>query len=128
MPPRRSQVAQSQPTLPTPLTDNAQTRRTRTRVTVTNHAEGESFDLNDISSGDDEDDGDGDNLDPTYNPANEPNNTINHPHNHNVAHMSQAADAGINNPDLLEPKVSSAADIHYFFEVDGEHMVCVECR
>jgi hypothetical protein len=122
MPPRRSQVAQSRHTLPRPPTDASQTRRARTRAHVANHVEGESFDLSDISGSDDDDD-----THVTYNPADDSSHT-NPPHNRDVARTSQTTDARVNDPSLLPPKMSTAADVHYFFEKEDDKMVCVECR
>lgn len=115
MPPRKSQVARSQPR---PPTTTAPTRRAQARVPAV-RTEGESFNLSDISGSDDDDDIHVDNPNPT-----------DHPHNRDAASTSQAADAGINDPDLVAPKSSTAADIHYFFEKNEEEkkMVCVECR
>ena len=75
----------------------------------------ESFDLNDISGSDDNDN----------NSANDPTD---HSCNHVKATTAKRADLGVNNPDLLAPKMKSAADIHYFFEKCGDKMVCMVCR
>ena len=114
MPPRKSQVTQSQPHSPTAT---AQTQQAQTCVLAV-CTKGESFNLSDISGSDDDDDIHVDN----------PNS--NHPHNHDTASTSQAADAGINNSDLVAPKSSTMADVHYFFERDEKEkkMVCIECR
>ena len=127
MPPRRFRATRPQPTLVTPPTDNARPRRARTRAPVNNHVEGESIDLDDISSGDDDDDIQDDNPDPTYNPAADSNNPTD-PHNRAVAGTSRAADVAVNNPDLPVSKLSTVADIHYFYKEDDKHMVCVECK
>src|SRR5258708_38741050 len=75
----------------------------------------ESFDLNDISGSDDDDN----------NSANDPTD---HSCNRVKATTAERADLGVNNPDLLAPKMKSAADIHYFFEKCGNKMVCMVCR
>src|SRR5229473_1795611 len=75
----------------------------------------ESFNLNDISGSDDDDN----------NSANDPTD---HSCNHVKATTAKRADLGVNNPDLPAPKMKSAADIHYFFEKCGDKMVCVVCR
>jgi hypothetical protein len=81
--------------------------------------EEESFNLSDISGSDDDDDIHADNPNPT-----------DHPHNRDAAGTFQAADAGINNLDLVPQKRSTAADIHYFFEknLKEKKMICVVCR
>jgi len=38
------------------------------------------------------------------------------------------SDPGINDPNLPPPKLSTAADIHYFFEKVGNKMVCIVCK
>jgi len=80
--------------------------------------EGESFNLSNISGSDNDDDIHVNNPNP------------NHPHNRDMASTSQAADARINDSDLVAPKSSTVADIHYFFERDEKEkkMVCIECR
>jgi hypothetical protein len=110
MPPRRSQVARSQPR---PPTATAQTCVPAVRT------EQESFNLSDISGSDNDDDIHVDNPNPT-----------DHPHNRDAAGTSQAADAGINNLDLVPQKPAPAADIHYFFEKNEKEnkTICVECR
>jgi hypothetical protein len=84
---------------------------------------GETFKLDDISGNDSEDDEE-------HIPANDPDPTdpTNRPHNLEVATASQIADARVNNQDLLRPKANSTANIHQFFEKDGNKIVCVECR
>lgn len=109
----------SQPSLPSlPIAaPTRRARRARTRAPVVNH-EDESFNL-DVSGSDDDDDV----------PANSPNpsdDPTSWSHNRDTGTDSQAGPR-INNPDVLPSKVSTAADIHYFFKKEGDKMVCVEC-
>jgi hypothetical protein len=127
MPPRRSPAAPSQPSLPGPTIGGTRTqpsRRAQTRAPAVDHAEGEFFDLAGVSDGDDDDYIPANDPDLTNNPANDSNN----PTNLDIPTTLQALDARINDPSLAPPKVSTAADIHYFFEKDADKIVCKECE
>jgi hypothetical protein len=141
MPPRSRQVAQ--PSLHGTSIDAAaaaprrsrRPRRARTLAHAVDHGEGETFDLDDVSGNDDDDDDDDENddigdNDDDYNPANDPDpaDPTNRPHRREVATTSQLANAGVNDPDLLQPKANTAADIQRFFEKVDNKIVCVECR
>ncbi len=104
----RHQATPSQPSLPSGPTLWVQPRE----PTI---APEESFDLNDVSGSDDN----------NNNSANDPTD---HSCNHVKATTAERADLRVNNPDLLAPKMKSAADIHYFFEKCGNKMVCMVCR
>jgi len=75
-------------------------------------------------------DGDDDNYIPANDPnlTNNPANDSNNPTNLNIPTTLQVLDARINNLSLTPPKVSTAADIHYFFERDVDKIVCKECK
>ena len=64
------------------------------------------------------------------NDNNPTNDSKNHPHNHDVATATQAADIGVNDLTLPPSKVTTAADVHHFYERDDEKekMVCRECK
>jgi len=117
MPPRpRRRVAPSQ-------LSSTRTLQAQAHTPAVDHGE-ESFNLDDVSGGDDNDnnnDNNNDNVptdrpDPTDDPT--PNATSQH----------AAANAGVNNPDFPPPRVTTAADVHYFFKKDGDKMVCEECK
>src|SRR5258707_14848385 len=97
------QATPSQPSLP-----SGPTLRVRPHEPMV--APEKSFDLNDISGSDDNDN----------NSANDPTD---HSCNRVKATTAKRADLGVNNPDLLAPKMKSAADIHYFFEKIGDKKV-----
>ena len=80
------------------------------------HREEESFNIDDVSDGSD-DDGKDDYDEDDNIPVNNANPTT-------------AADHGINDPKLLPPKISTTADIHYFFTMDevAQKVICVVCR
>src|SRR5216684_3146407 len=104
----RCQATPSQPSLPSGPTLQV---RPREPVVVPE----ESFDLNDVSGSNDNDN----------NSANDPTD---HSCNRVKATTAKRADLRVNNPDLPAPKMKSAADIHYFFEKWGDKMVCMVCR
>ena len=91
-------------------------RRAQIWAPTVDHGEEESFDIDDVSGGSDNDGKDDHDEDDDI-PANNANPTI-------------AADHGINDPELLPPKISTTADIHYFFTTDevAQKVICVVCR
>ena len=89
--------------------------------------EGESFDLDDISSSDDDSGND------NYISGDDPNaiahpTPADHPCEGDRATLAQEAHVRVNDPTLPPAKKSTAADIHYFYERSGDQMVCVECK
>ena len=78
-----------------------QSQRAQIRVPAVDHGEEESFNIDDVSSGSDNDGKDDHDEDDDISVNN--------------ANRTTAADHGINDPELLPPKISTIADIHYFF-------------
>ena len=111
-----------------PSKDATPIRRARARAPVINtHEEGESFDLDDISSSDDDSGND------NYISGDDPNaiahpTPADHPCEGDRATLAQEAHVRVNDPTLPLAKKSTAADIHYFYERSGDQMVCVECK
>ena len=83
------------------------TLRTRTAGNVPDHDDSEFIDLGNVSDSDD---------DPPAQRA----------HHNNTEHETVAQI--VNNPDPKPPKVSTAADVHYFFELIGNQRVCKVCK
>ena len=129
MPPRKRQAGRPQveveppgPACTNPGRPTRRSRRAQTRAPAVDRGERESFDLDDVSSGDNDDDDDYDDDILAANANHPTDESINNPT------TSQEVDAEINDPHLPPPKVSTAADIHYFFKKESDKMVCVICK
>ena len=87
----------------------------RSHTQATGLAQGENFNLDDISGSDDDD-----NAQPVRQPGGRPQD---------VTPLVQGEGSGVNDPSITRSIDSKpAADIRFFFDKSSENMTCKECR